>query len=138
MSRNKSWIEKLNSTKPSQTKRIDFAFADIPAGAMMFIATPKIVDEYIRHIPKGKSVSIKTLRKDLALENGAEYTCPLTTGIFMRIVAEANYEKYLQTNSLKDITPFWRAIEPNSALAKKLTFGSKFIIEQRIVENIEN
>jgi hypothetical protein len=138
MSRNKTWIEKLNTTKPSQTKRIDFSFADIPAGAMMFISTPKIIDEYIRHIPKGKAVSVKTLRNDLAIENGAEYTCPLTTGIFLRVVAEANYEKYLQSNSLAGITPFWRVIEPNSILAKKLSFGTKFIIEQRKSEDIDH
>ena len=32
----------------------------------MLIATPKIIDEYINQIPKGKW-HIKTLRKDLAL-----------------------------------------------------------------------
>ena len=102
----------------------------------MFIATPQIIDNYIKQIPKGKKVAVQTMRKDLAIENRADYTCPVTTGIFLRIVAEANFEKYQQTNSLKDITPFWRVVEPNSTLSKKLTFGQDFIINQREAENI--
>jgi hypothetical protein len=72
----------------------------------------------------------------LAIENRADYTCPVTTGIFLRIVAEANFEKYQKANSLKGITPFWRVVEPNSTLSMKLTFGQDFIINQREAENI--
>ena len=126
----KSWLDKLNEEKESKTKRIDFDFADIPAGSMMFIATPKLIDQYIKEIGVGKRVDIKTLRKDLALEHKADYTCPVTTGIFLRIVAEANYEKLQQGKSLEEITPFWRAIEPNSTFAKKLTFGQEFLLQQ--------
>jgi hypothetical protein len=100
----------------------------------MFIATPQIIDNYIKQIPKGKIVSVQTMRKDLAIENKADYTCPVTTGIFLRIVAEANFEKYQQTNSIKNITPFWRVVEPNSTLSEKLTFGKGFIINQRQAE----
>jgi hypothetical protein len=32
------------------------------------------------------------------------------------------------------ITPFWRVIEPKSALAKKLTCGPEFIEEMRAAE----
>lgn len=46
------------------------------------------------------------MRKDLASKNRTDYTCPVTTGLFLRIVAEANFEKYQKANSLKDITPF--------------------------------
>jgi hypothetical protein len=45
-------------------------------------------------------------------------------------VAEANYEKLQQGECLEEITPFWRVIEPNSALAKKLTFGQEFLHQQ--------
>lgn len=126
----KSWLDKLNEEKESKTKRIDFDFADIPAGSMMFIATPKHIDQYIKEIKVGKHIDIKTLRKDLALANNADYTCPVTTGIFLRIVAEANYEKLQQGKRLSEITPFWRVIEPNSTLAKKLTFGQEFLQQQ--------
>jgi len=126
----KSWLDKLNENKEPKIKRIDIDFADIPAGSTMFIATPKLIDQYIKKIGVGKRINIKTLRKDLALAHNVDYTCPVTTGIFLRIVAEANYEKLQQGERLEEITPFWRAIEPNSALAKKLTFGQEFLLQQ--------
>lgn len=132
----KSWAEKLNSKKEIQIKKVDFDFADIIAGSSMLIATPEVVDDYVKQIPKGKYVSIKTLRNDLALTYGADVTCPLTAGIFLRIVAEAAYEEYQKTNSLKGITPFWRAIDPKSKLASKLSFGKDLLIEQREKEGI--
>jgi hypothetical protein len=126
----KSWLDKLNENKEPKIKKIDIDFADIPAGSNMFIATPKLIDQYINEIGVGKRIDLKTLRKDLAIEHNADYTCPVTTGIFLRIVAEANYEKLQQGKHLEEITPFWRVIEPNSALAKKLTFGQDFLLEQ--------
>jgi hypothetical protein len=135
MQRKKSWLDKLNENKESKIKRIDIDFADIPSGSLMFIATPKIIDEYIKGIGVGKRIDIKTLRKDLAIEHNADYTCPVTTGIFLRIVAEANYEKFQQGKRLEEITPFWRVIEPNSTLAKKLTFGQEFLQQQVEKEN---
>jgi hypothetical protein len=132
----KTWLEKLNEKKDAIVKRIDSGFADIPAGSLMLIATPAIIESYIRKIPKGRKVTLQTMRKDLALEAGAEYTCPLTTGIFLRIVAEANYEKYATTKSFRGVAPFWRVVQPGTTLAKKLTFGQAFIIKQRKVEKI--
>lgn len=104
----------------------------------MFIATPQLVDAYIRQIPKGKQVNVKTLRNDLAKAHRADATCPLTTGIFLRIVAEASYEKYRQTKSVRGITPFWRVIDSRSALAKKLSCGARFIAERRKAEGMED
>jgi len=130
MTKKKSWLDKLNETKEPKLKRIDIDFADIPAGSNMFIATPKIIDNYIQEIGVGKRIDTKTLRKDLALAHNADYTCPVTTGIFLRIVAEANYEKLQQGKHVKEITPFWRVIEPKSVLAKKLTFGQDFLLQQ--------
>jgi len=126
----KSWLDKLNENKEPKIKRIGIDFADIPAGSNMFIATPKLIDQYINEIGVGKRIDLKTMRKDLAIEHNADYTCPVTTGIFLRIVAEANYEKLQQGKHLEEITPFWRVIEPNSPLAKKLTFGQVFLLEQ--------
>ena len=126
----KSWLDKFNENKEPKIKRIEIDFADIPAGSNMFIATPKLIDAYIQQIGIGKRIDIKTLRKDLAIEYNSDYTCPVTTGIFLRIVAEANYEKLQNGKHVEEITPFWRVIEPNSALAKKLTFGQDFLLQQ--------
>lgn len=126
----KTWLDKLNAKKEPQVKRIYIDFADIPAGSNMLIATPQLIEQYIQQIEFGKHIDSKTLRKDLALAHNADNTCPVTTGIFMRIVAEANYEKYQQGAPIEAITPFWRVIEPNSTLAKKLSFGQAFLVQQ--------
>ncbi|MFA6261920.1 MAG: hypothetical protein WC760_10655 [Bacteroidia bacterium] len=131
----KSWTEKFNTLKTAEVKRTEKAFADIPAGARMLIATPAIVEEYIRNIPKGHSTHIRQMRKDLAAMYHAEYTCPVTSGIFIRIVAEKAYEEFLAGK--KRIAPFWRILDPDSPAAKKLSFGTSFILQQRISEGIE-
>ncbi len=135
MAKNKTWLDKLNEKKDPKIKRIETSFADIPAGSNMFIATPQLIDQYIQEIGFGKHIDSKTLRKDLALEHNADYTCPVTTGIFLRIVAEANYEKFQQGQTIENITPFWRVIKPSSPIAKKLTFGEEFIKQQIEKEN---
>ncbi len=136
--KNKSWKEKLLIEKKPIVKRIEKGFSDILAHATMLIATPKIVDDYIKKIPKGTFLSTSTIRKDLAAQFNADYTCPLTTGIFIRIVAEAAYEAYLNGMDIDAITPFWRVIAPGSAMAKKVSFGEKFITNQRKNEEVRN
>lgn len=130
MTTRKTWTDKLHETKQAKVKRIETDFADIPAGSSMFIATPQIIDGYVKQLKKGAQVNIKTLRKDLALQHGADYTCPVTTGIFLRIVAEAAYENLQQGTPISKLTPFWRVIEPDSPLAKKLSFGQDFLKKQ--------
>jgi hypothetical protein len=135
--RRKSWTEKMDNGREAVVKRTDSDFADIPAGSTMLIATPRIVESYIRHIPSGREADTSRIRKDLAAEYGAEYTCPVTTGIFLRIVAEAAYEQWQSGTELKDITPFWRAVGPTSPTARKLSFPHEFLMEQRRREGLE-
>lgn len=137
-SKTKSWTEKVNDpSKSAVIKVIDRDFADIPAGGKMLIATPKIVEDYVRQIPTGKDVPLSRLRKDLALEFGAEYTCPVTTGIFLRIVSEAAHEQLESGKSLKQVTPFWRVVNEKSPLNKKFSFGTDFVKQQRKKEGIQ-
>lgn len=133
----KSWIDKVNDpTKTHVVKKLEKDFADMRAGAKMLIATPKIVDDYVRQIPKGKSGSLSTMRKDLAIEYGAEYTCPVTSGIFLRIVSEAAHEQIEKGTPLTKVAPFWRVIDEKSALNKKLSFGQNFVKQQRKKEGL--
>jgi hypothetical protein len=136
MATKKTWTEKLQVKKEPQLIKIHKDFWGYVKGDGMYISTPQIIENYIKQIPKGKAIDSVTMRNDLALENNAVFTCPLTTGIFLRIVAEAAHEQIEKGVPLKNITPFWRVIEPNSPLAKKLSFGQDFLIEQRKKENI--
>lgn len=132
----KTWQEKFDSKRPHQVKVIDKKFADMPAGTNMFIATPKIIDDYVNHIPEGVKVDLLTMRKDLAAEYEAEMTCPVTTSIFLRVASEVAFEKYQNGVALDEITPFWRVINAKMPIAKKLSCGVDFIIEQRRKENL--
>ncbi len=84
----KTWKEKFESKSEPEIRRPENAFADITAGSTMLIATPGIIADYITSIPRGKHADVKKIRRDLAATYHAEYTCPVTTGIFLRIVAE--------------------------------------------------
>lgn len=135
-SSNKSWQEKLHVDRVAEIELTTKRFADIPPGSKMLITTPLIIDHYIRQIPKGKFTDIKQIRRDLAAAYHAQYTCPVTTGIFIRIVAEAAYEEYENGKSLSQIAPFWRALSIKSPSAKKLSFGMNFLMEQQRKEKI--
>jgi glucan-binding YG repeat protein len=136
-SKTKSWAEKYNTRTEVEVKHLDKGFADIPENSEMLIATPQVFEDYIKKIKKGKSKTLKEIRQDLAKKYSADYTCPLTTGIFVRIVAEANFEKIANGEDIEKVAPFWRAIEPRSSLAKKLSFGEDFIVKMRKEEGLE-
>lgn len=133
---NKSWIEKRDAPKVKQVKILDKRFSDMPEGCKMFIATPKIIDDYLRAIPLGTSVELKVLRKDLALSNGAEMTCPVTTGIFLRVASEAALEELALGKTIDKVAPFWRVVSAESKLAAKLNCDPSFIQKQRTLEGI--
>ena len=130
------WNDKLHSEKTHKIKHLDYRFVDIPEDSDMLVATPKIFEDYISRIPRGESRTIKDMRNDLAKAYVANYTCPVTTGMFVRIVAEAAYEKYLAGSDVDEITPFWRVIDEKSSIVKKLSFDYSFIREQRLREGI--
>ena len=132
----KSWAEKRDTNKEIQVKINDKKFADIPAGTRMLIPSPKIVDDFVKTIPNGSFMSTKDLRNRLAIQYDAEMTCPLVTGIFLRIISEAAYEEYQHDRNIEKITPFWRVVDPDSKLANKLTFGTEFLIQNQANENI--
>ena len=132
----KSWEEKFNNGKEPVIKRIDKKFADIPMGSDMLIASPKVIAHYLNQIPAGYEADIKKIRTDLANEYGAQYTCPVTTSIFLRTVSEYAHEQLENGASENDIPPFWRAIDPKSKILGKLSFGKEFVLNKRKEEGL--
>ncbi len=132
----KTWQQKLHNGKPDKLEIVDKKFADIPAGATMYIGTPEIVEAYIRNIPRGTHTTLQQMRRDLAAEHHAQYCCPITAGIFLRIVAEAAYEEYEAGVAVEKIAPFWRMIDDTSPVAKKLSFGMEFVHRQQQKEGM--
>jgi hypothetical protein len=125
----KSWDEKYRGAKPPHVTVLAKPFAGVSAGERLFIASPALLDERIRAVPAGRTRDPVALRADLARENGAVATCPTSTAIFLRIVAERALERLGD-----DPTPFWRVIAPDSPLARKLSCGPDFIRHRRALE----
>ena len=103
----------------------------------MLVATPLIIDSYIKKIPFGTVINLSTLRDDLAHEFQVDTTCPVATAIFLKIVANASYEELGLGIDISEVAPFWRVVDPDSKLAKKLNCGIEFIINQRINEGLD-
>jgi len=102
----------------------------------MLIASPPIIDEYVKSLSYGKFVEPSKMRNDLAKKYKAGKTCPVTTGIFLRIVAELSYEEYQFGDDLETRAPFWRILKLNSKLAGKLACGIDFIAKRQTKEKI--
>ena len=128
----KSWEAKFYTRTQPEIKTQDKDFADIKAGEVMLISTPAAVAAYIRAIAVGQTVDVKQLRRDLAAAAGADKTCPLTTSIFLRIVAERSLE--LMAAGQEPLAPFWRVIDPASPLAHKLSCGADALRALRAAE----
>ena len=109
-------------------KILDKGFSDISAGDKMLISSPEKISEFIFKIPKGSYLSIKELGRELALKAGADNTCPVTTGIFLRLAIEQNKD---------DVNfPYWRAIDEKQPVVKKLKLDENQIKKRRVDEGI--
>ena len=82
---NRSWVDKRNCQKSFKIITTTKRFADILEGSNMLIASPPIIDDYVKSIPYGKFVEPSTMRDDLAKKYKADKTCPITTGIFCEL-----------------------------------------------------
>ncbi|MBS1723700.1 MAG: hypothetical protein JSS66_12195 [Armatimonadetes bacterium] len=119
----KTWRQKYNNGREPVVETIDRPFAGMAAGAKMLILTPAEIDQRLRQIPRGTTVPLPRFRDELAHVHGADGTCPLTTSIFLRIVAEVALEEIQAGKDPADVSPFWRVLDAKSPVAKKLSCG---------------
>jgi hypothetical protein len=131
-----SWTDKLRASKPPVVKPAPLTFAGMRSGQMMLIPSPKLLDDFIRKIPKGKTVDIATMRTQLAKSQRAEVSCPVTTGIFLRVVVEAANEAHASGKPVDGITPVWRVVDPKAAVLKKVSFDPTWMMDQRAGEGV--
>ena len=116
------WREKLEKPQQPKLVKIPPSMARFGKGTML-IPTPKLVDKLLRQVPKGKLVTVGEIRNRLASDFAADVTCPLTTGIFVRIVAEAAEDD--RDSGRRRITPYWRVIKDDGSLNPKFPGGEQ-------------
>ena len=95
-------------------------------GTKMFFAPPIYYDELMKKVPKGKLVTVSQMREYLAKQNKADFTDPMTAGIFVNIVAWASYQRN------EDITPYWRTIKSDGELNVK--YPEAIELQKRLLE----
>ena len=98
------------------------------------IPAPMEVNETMRKVPKGKVITIGDIRAALAKKHGATIGCPLTTGIFAWVAANAAEEERQQGE--KDITPYWRTLKTGGIINPKYPGGVE--AQKKLLEKEEH
>jgi hypothetical protein len=120
-----TWRQKLEQEHPSHGKKVPVPepWQKRFGKGTMVIPRPLDIDKVMRGVHKGKLITVSQIRDQLAAQYKVQAACPMTTGIFMRIVAEAAAED--MRAGKKRITPYWRAIKDDGKLNGKFPGGVK-------------
>lgn len=118
----RSWIEKLeNSRDLPKVEKITGKMVGKWGKGTVVIPAPMEVDAMMKKVPKGKLVTINEIRAALARKHNATIGCPMTTGIFAWIAANAAEEQ--RQNGAKEITPYWRTLKAGGVINEKYPGG---------------
>lgn len=132
----KSWTDRLDQGAPV-VKPTPRTVGDVVEGQTMLVPTARQVDDFIRSIPRGVKVDVRALRTALAVEHGAEVSCPVYTGYHLRTVAEAANEALRRGVPLSEVTPFWRVLDDSTPTTRRLSFGTELLDAQRAREGLD-
>lgn len=86
-------------------------------GDKMYFAPPIEYDRVMRMVPPGKLLTIGAIRDYFAAKGGADFTEPITAGIFVSIAAWASFQR------AGNETPYWRTLKANGELNPKYPGG---------------
>lgn len=114
----KSWQEKLDNPNLPKVVAIPPKMQKRLGEGTLLIPSPRDVESAIRAIPEGTVRTVSQLRAELAAKYGTTSTCPLCTGIFVRIVGEAAEEAEREGKS--GIAPYWRVVRDDGSPNPKL------------------
>lgn len=87
-------------------------------GSRMYFAPPLAYDAIMKLVPYGRVLTVGQIRAYLARQNGADFTDPMTAGIFVSIAAWASFQRNGQEE-----TPYWRTLKANGELNAKYPGG---------------
>jgi 6-O-methylguanine DNA methyltransferase-like protein len=118
-----SWRAKLHKPMLPKLVPVPDGMARRLGHGMMLIPTALEVDAMIRKIPCGQISTLSQIRKRLAHWHNVDVTCPLVTGIYLRIVAEAAEEDRLAGR--QEITPYWRVVRDDGRMNAKFPGGAE-------------
>lgn len=114
----KSWKEKLGKASNLHVVAAPERWVGGASGKTMLIPSAWEIDAFVRQIPRGQTVSLSEIRAHFAKQHKTDITCPMTTGIFLRMLAE--YAEEQRAEGVKDITPYWRVTDDKGRILPKL------------------
>jgi|SRR5437868_4550564 len=118
----KSWKEKLADNRGlPKVGKIEGKMTSRWGAGTMVIPSPTEVDEIMRKVPKGKLITINEIRALLASKHNVTIGCPISTGIFAWIAANAAAEAARAGGGR--ITPYWRTLRSGGELNPKYPGG---------------
>ena len=126
--------DKFRKKRVPKKVMLDKSFAGVKAGQMLFVGTPQVVADYVSAIPHGETASVIKMRNQLARRHKCDAMCPASTAIFLRIAAEYAIEEMENGKTASQVIPFWRVIEPDDKIAKRLPIDPQWIADQRALE----
>jgi len=94
------------------------------------IPAPLEVYEMMRRVPEGKLITINEIRSALARKHGATIGCPITTGIFAWVAANAA-EEHAQKGE-KNVVPYWRTLKTGGVINEKYPGGVE--VQRKLLE----
>jgi hypothetical protein len=130
-----TWAERLAASDGVDIRPVPQGRRGMTPGKAMLYPSARRVNDAIRAIPAGQSITPKELRASLADRHGAQYTCPVTTTMMLRIVAEAANEARDGGAPAGEITPVWRVLDQRASALRKLTFDPDWILAERARES---
>ncbi len=129
-----TWGERLAASVGIDIRPVPEGRRAMIPGKTMLYPSARIVNEAIRAIPAGQTITSKELRANLARQYGAEYTCPVTLSRMLLIVAEAANETHEGGAPLAEVTPVWRVLDGKGSFPKRLSFDLGAYLDQRKAE----
>ncbi|HLK68105.1 MAG TPA: MGMT family protein [Bryobacteraceae bacterium] len=123
MHKRKSWREKMDNPNLPKLVPVMPQMQKRYGNGMMVLPSPKEVDAFMRTVPEGSVTTISQIRGYFAEKYMVETACPLVTGIFVRIAAEAAEEDAREGSS--EITPYWRVVRADGSLNPKFPGGAE-------------
>lgn len=87
-------------------------------GSRMYFAPPMAYDKLMRTVPRGRLLTVGIMRDYLAKSAGADFTDPITAGIFVSIAAWASHQRE------GDKIPWWRTLKAGGELNPKYPGGT--------------
>ena len=134
MEHRRRWADALAASSEFEVRPIPAGRRAAGEGKTMLFPSARMIDDAIRAIHEGQTVTPRELRALLAQAHGASMTCPVTATMMLRIVAEAANEAYQDGAPLAEVTPVWRVLDPTAAALKKLSFDPGYLLRERATE----